>query len=82
MTSTTFFIMYIIIMRNKPKIYPRVILPGILSGIMWGIGTSCWFVANKVLSIPVAFPIVSAGPPIVASLWGVLLFREIRVRKV
>ncbi|XP_076117430.1 transmembrane protein 144-like isoform X2 [Mytilus galloprovincialis] len=77
LTSTTFFCIYIVIMKNKPKIYPKVILPGIASGVMWGIATSCWFVANRSLSIPVAFPIVTAGPSVVASLWGVLVFKEI-----
>lgn len=77
LTSTTFFCIYIVVMKNKPKIYPKVILPGIASGIMWGIATSCWFVANRSLSIPVAFPIVTAGPSVVASLWGVLVFKEI-----
>jgi glucose uptake protein GlcU len=66
-------------MKNKPKIYPKAILPGIISGIMWSIATSCWFVANESLSIPVAFPIISTGPSIVASLWGTVVFREIKV---
>jgi len=46
---------------------------------MWGIATSGWFVANKVLSEAVAFPIVSTGPGVVASLLGVLVFKEIKV---
>ncbi|CAC5394034.1 Transmembrane protein 144 [Mytilus coruscus] len=77
-TSTVFFVIYIIFMKNKPKIYPKVILPGLISGVMWSIGTSCWFVANRSLSIPVAFPIVTTGPSIVASLWGVIVFKEIQ----
>jgi len=66
-------------MKNKPKIYPKAILPGIISGIMWSIATICWFVANRSLSIPVAFPIITTGPPIIASLWGTVVFREIKV---
>ncbi|CAG2251154.1 Transmembrane protein 144 [Mytilus edulis] len=77
-TSTAFFVIYIIFMKNKPKIYPKVILPGLISGVMWSVGTSCWFVANRSLSIPVAFPIVTTGPSIVASLWGVIVFKEIQ----
>ncbi|XP_052077458.1 transmembrane protein 144-like isoform X2 [Mytilus californianus] len=77
-TSTVFFVIYIIFMKNKPKIYPKVILPGLISGVMWSVGTSCWFVANRSLSIPVAFPIVTTGPSIVASLWGVIVFKEIQ----
>ena len=48
---------------------------------MWGVATSSWFVANKVLSISVAFPIVTTGPAVVASLLGVLVFREITVSR-
>ena len=79
LTSTVFFCIYIVIMKNRPKIYPKVILPAIASGLMWGVATSCWFVANKSLSIPVAFPIVTTGPSVVASLWGTVVFGEIRV---
>ena len=36
--ASTFFMMtYAIVRRNRPIVYPRVIVPGILSGIMWGI---------------------------------------------
>lgn len=60
--------------------YPRVILPAIASGVMWGIATACWFIANKVLSEPVSFPIVTTIPGAIASLfWGVLIFHEIKV---
>ena len=36
-TSTIWFILYCVWKRNKPKIYPEVILPALASGIMWGI---------------------------------------------
>ncbi|CAC5394035.1 unnamed protein product [Mytilus coruscus] len=79
-TSTVFFVTYIIVMKFKPKVYPKVMIPALISGVMWAIGNSCWFVANRALSIPVAFPIVTTGPSIVASLWGVLVFKEIKLR--
>lgn len=77
-TSTVFFCIYIAFMKNKPKVYPRVILPGMISGAMWAIATSSWFVANRALSIPVAFPLVTTGPSIVGSIWTTVVFREIR----
>ncbi|KAK3099262.1 hypothetical protein FSP39_001819 [Pinctada imbricata] len=80
-TSTVYFIIYIIIMKNKPRVYPKAILPGVVSGIMWGMATTGWFVANKVLSEAVAFPIVTTGPSIIASLWGILVFKEIKGRR-
>ena len=36
-----------------------------------------WFVANEKLGFVVAFPIVLAGPGIVASLWSIFLLREL-----
>ncbi|XP_062596151.1 transmembrane protein 144-like isoform X2 [Saccostrea cucullata] len=77
-TSTAYFIIYIIIMKNKPKVYPKAILPGVISGLMWGTATAGWFVANEALSPAISFPIISTGPSIIASLWGIFVFREIR----
>ena len=45
-----------------------MVLPALASGIMWGVGDALWFVANEKLGFVVAFPIVLAGPGIVASL--------------
>jgi hypothetical protein len=77
--STMWFIIYCIIKRNRPKIYPKVILPALISGIMWGIAMTAWFVANQHLLLSVSFPIITAGPGLVSSLWGILVFREIKV---
>ena len=54
-----------------------MVLPALASGIMWGVGDALWFVANEKLGFVVAFPIVLAGPGIVASLWGIFLLREL-----
>ena len=35
--STFFFVVYAAFRLNKPVIYPKLILPGLISGIMWGI---------------------------------------------
>ena len=78
-TSTVYFLIYAAFSGNKPKVYPRAILPGFISGLMWGVATSSWFVANKVLSESVAFPIVTTGPGVIASILGVVVFREIQV---
>ena len=59
--------------------FPQAILPGLVSGAMWGIADIGWFVANEYLSEAVSFPIVTTGPGIIASLWGVLVYKEVRV---
>jgi len=77
-TSTTLFIAYCIYMKNKPRLYPRVILPGFVSGVMWGIADSSWFVANSALSAAISFPIITTGPGVISALLGVFVFKEIR----
>ena len=46
-TSTFYFFVYCIVCQNKPKINPKVIFPGIVSGLMWGIAMSEWGVAMR-----------------------------------
>lgn len=48
-----------------------------LSGCMWAVAQTAWFVANNNLSLVVAFPLVAMGPGIVGALWGVFVFKEI-----
>ena len=59
-TSTVYMLIYCIAMKNKPRIYPQVILPGFLSGSMWGIADIGWFVANDLLKQPISFPIITS----------------------
>ncbi|XP_067663546.1 transmembrane protein 144-like [Haliotis asinina] len=81
LTSTIFFVIYIVYKRNKPNVFPRVILPGLVSGAMWGIATAGWFLANESLSEPVSFPIIATLPGGIALALGILVFREIRGRR-
>ncbi|BFZ15118.1 hypothetical protein BsWGS_18157 [Bradybaena similaris] len=80
--SCVYFFIYCAIKKNKPKIYPQTILPGIISGIMWAVATSCWFIANAELSEAVSYPIISTAPSAIASLfWAVVIFHEIKGRR-
>ncbi|GAA6222041.1 transmembrane protein 144 isoform X1 [Lates japonicus] len=76
--STVYFAIYCAAMNNRPRVYSRAILPGLLSGLMWSLATYCWFLANNYLSAVITFPIVTAGYGLVAALWGSLVFREIK----
>uniref|UniRef100_A0A3Q2CEP3 Transmembrane protein 144b n=1 Tax=Cyprinodon variegatus TaxID=28743 RepID=A0A3Q2CEP3_CYPVA len=60
LASAVYFTIYCAVMKNKPRVYPRAILPGFLSGLMWTVGTYCWFLANRYLTAVVTFPIVTA----------------------
>lgn len=76
--STAYFMLYCAVTKNKPWVSKELCLPAWISGIMWAIAQSSWFVANEKLSLPIAFPLVSVGPGLIASLWGVFVFGEIK----
>uniref|UniRef100_A0A3Q3W966 Uncharacterized protein n=1 Tax=Mola mola TaxID=94237 RepID=A0A3Q3W966_MOLML len=60
LASTVYFAIYCAAMKNRPRVYGRAILPGLSAGVMWTLGTYCWFLANNYLSAVITFPIVSA----------------------
>ncbi|XP_037531517.1 transmembrane protein 144b [Nematolebias whitei] len=76
--STFYFTIYCAAMKSRPRVYSRAILPGFLSGLMWTVGTYCWFMANNYLTSVITFPVVTAGYGLVAALWGSLVFKEIK----
>tara|TARA_B110001452_G_scaffold169757_1_gene142013 strand:+ start:534 stop:1034 length:501 start_codon:yes stop_codon:yes gene_type:complete len=130
LASTLYFALYCAWSANRPLLLPRVALPALVSGVMWGgasapaartqapsvhglraalraahraahrarpprrpplrppspslvvrlaaVADALWFVANEKLGFVVAFPIVLAGPGIVASLWSIFLLGELR----
>jgi len=77
LTSLFWFLAYCILMNNRPQVNNQVILPGWLSGVLWGISQASWFVANDNLGLTTAYPIITTGPGLVASLWGVCIFGEV-----
>lgn len=80
-TCVFFFCVYALSRKNQPKVFPRVALPAMASGVMWAIAQVGFFIANRHLSLAVSFPIVSTCPGVVGALWGVFVFREIRGRR-
>jgi len=80
-TSTFYFLIYCVFKKNNPVLYPKAILPGILSGIVWAIADISWFVANENLLLVISFPIIATGPGVVASIWAIFAFKEIKGRK-
>ena len=78
-TSTLWFVVYCAVMRGAPMINPRLTLPAMLSGVMWAIAQTCWFLANTDLGgTSISFPITTSGPGIISALWGVFVFGEIQ----
>lgn len=60
--TTVYFLIYAGVNRNKPTLFPEIVLPGFASGSVWSIAQVAWFVANARLSFSVAFPLISCGP--------------------
>jgi len=80
-TSTVAFLGYCVIKRNKPHVPSEVAYPGFLSGIMWALADVCWFIANSSLSLIISFPIITIMPGVVASIWGIVVFKELKGQK-
>jgi glucose uptake protein GlcU len=78
LTSICIVQAYAALSNNAPKVYPEIVLPGFISGLMWATAQICWFSANAKLGFAVAFPLISIGPGLVSALWGVFVFGEIK----
>ncbi|KAB5518553.1 hypothetical protein PHYPO_G00167380 [Pangasianodon hypophthalmus] len=94
LTSTVYFVIYCAFKKNKPQVFPKAVLPradchhpahvsilscaGFVSGVMWGVATCCWFLANHYLKPVVSFPIITTVPGLIAALWGVMVFKEVQ----
>jgi len=74
-------LIYCVAMGNKKYISLKIVGPGILSGLIWGVAQSAWFIANEKLSLVVAFPLCTTLPGVVSMLWGMFLFGEFSSRK-
>ncbi len=55
------------------------LLPALLSGVLWGMVQAAWFVANAVLGEPITFPIIITCPDLIATICGMVFFKEITV---
>ena len=77
-TSTFYFLMYCVYKKNKPVVYPELVLPAFVSGALWAVAQIAWFVANENLSFVISFPVITTAPALLATSWGVFLFGEIK----
>lgn len=82
-SSIIWFTIYCIFTRNKPQINNSATFPSMICGFTWAIAFTGFFIAmdNNNLGPDATFPIVSGTPQIVASLWGVFLFKEVKPGK-
>ncbi|CAN9514604.1 unnamed protein product [Ophioblennius macclurei] len=76
-TSSFHFLIYCVVMKDGARIHSNAVLPAILSGLVWAVGSHCFFLANSYLGPVITFPITTAGYGLVAGLWACLVFKEI-----
>ena len=50
--------------------YLWFLFSGFLSGAMWAVAQTSWFIANQALSESISFPIITSGPSIVGMFKG------------
>lgn len=80
-TATTIFLLYCVFQNNKPWVSGDLILPGWLSGVLWGTGQTCAFIANDNLGLLTVYPLITIGPGLIATLWGLFVFKEVKGRR-
>ncbi|CDS37915.1 transmembrane protein 144 [Echinococcus multilocularis] len=82
LASTAIFVVYALLKCNQPW-FPskRAMIPSLLSGMLWGLAQSSWFIANAALGEPITFPIVTTCPALIATLVGVVIFKEIKGKR-
>lgn len=81
LASTVAFALYAVLCRHALDVRAELVLPALISGIMWGLADAMWFVANENLGYVVAFPIILSGPGILASLVGIFCLGELKGRR-
>lgn len=81
LTASTIFLVYCIARNNDPWISGDIILPGWISGLLWGIGQTTAFIANDKLGLLTVYPMMTIGPGLVATMWGLFVFKEVKGRR-
>jgi len=75
---TCLYSAYKVYQKQEPYVHSSILVPGILSGLFWGIACTSWFIANQNLGFSISFPIITSGPGFIGALWGVFKYGEIR----
>ncbi|VDO81550.1 unnamed protein product [Heligmosomoides polygyrus] len=76
-TATALLVLYIIFSGNNPIVNNKIIGPSLITGCMWAVAQTSWFIANDNLSQSVTFPIISMVPGVCGAMWSVFYFKEI-----
>jgi glucose uptake protein GlcU len=56
----------------------QLAFPAFISGVMWATAQSLAFLGSSIVGFVISFPIFSTIPGLIGSLWGILVFKEIK----
>jgi len=79
--SVFYVIGYCILKKNRPYVNVKSVLPGILSGVCWGLANCSFLFANSALSQAITFPIAISLRIALASIYGIFLLNEIKGKR-
>ncbi|VDN11980.1 unnamed protein product [Dibothriocephalus latus] len=80
LASTIYFVIYSCSTFNSPEIPSNVmILPALLTGLLWTTGQACWLIANEALQASITFPIATTAPAAIVALIGTIFYHEVKV---
>ncbi len=69
------------ILTSRKRVKMKFLKLLTIEGWMWGCANICYFMATGVLSQAISFPIMNCLPQIVSTLWGVLVYKEIKGKR-
>ncbi|KAL2099696.1 hypothetical protein ACEWY4_004090 [Coilia grayii] len=76
--TTLAFYVYCAVMKNRPYLPAKCVLPAFFSGTLQFGAQLTWFLSSYNLGTVITYPIGTAGPALVSLAWSVFYFREIR----
>lgn len=74
-------LVYVVTQRKQSHMPRQLVLPSLVSGVIWAIAQVAWFQANIDLGFTIAFPIIGSLPGIIGLLIGFCFLGEIRTRR-
>ncbi|KAI6176305.1 hypothetical protein M3Y97_00783800 [Aphelenchoides bicaudatus] len=78
-SSSVVFVVYCIAKRGRPFVNPEIVIPSLVSGLIWAVAQGLFIICMGHLSITLAGPIASIVPGCIAACWSVFYFKEIKV---
>ena len=80
-TASVALTIYITVKGKKSHMSRQLIVPSLVSGVIWGIAQVAWFQANIEVGFAIAFPIIGSLPGIIGLFIGCCCLGEVRTTR-